>query len=244
MLFGFEPYISSQVTLKEKELKVLRESVEAASIRTRAWGGAPWHDKGTVGSRGGGPLTSWRVFRGKSLAWRIARICTVSANKDSLRSFEAVVCGNTPFVSTPQRMTAFPVASTTSMAPARGQTVLQCARRLAWSDGGGAGAWPVAIWYAHDISRNTRHHDVSWYIRKILNYCGIAITTLQILEGKIPYKAITRGRGRGRQTARARQHWLHFTRIIAICSRNIKNSSVVFQRETRRHFQWVFPLGL
>ena len=31
-MFGFEPYISSQVTLKEKELKVLRESVEAASI--------------------------------------------------------------------------------------------------------------------------------------------------------------------------------------------------------------------
>ena len=32
---------------------------------------------------------------------------------------------------------------------------------------------------------------------KSVNYCGIAITTLQILEGKIPYKAITRGRGRG-----------------------------------------------
>ena len=55
-----------------------------------------------------------------------------------------------------------------------------------------------------EISDIMMFRDISG---KSVNYCGIvAITILQILEGKIPYKAITRGRGRGRQTARARQH--------------------------------------
>ena len=58
-MFGFEPYISSQVTLKEKELKVLRESVEAASIvRVRGEVLLDMTRVQLVAAWGGGPLTS------------------------------------------------------------------------------------------------------------------------------------------------------------------------------------------